>query len=96
MFKIEGDYRFINVTSIHDSSTYINGNNVPTVKYNINASYELTDVVNRFKAMELEWQTFKINQEIEKNLIANNPAVREAYKNYLTMAALAKEHNNVT
>lgn len=90
MFKIEGDYRFINVTSTSES-TYINGQTVPTVKYTINGSYELGDMVTKFKAMEQEWRTFKLEQEQQRQLIDTNPAVKEAYKNYLTMAALAKE-----
>ena len=90
MFKIEGDYKYINVSSMSES-TYINGQTVPTIKYTINASYELHNMMDRLKKIETEWMMFKSEHDLHKQLIESNPAVREAYKNYLTMAALAKE-----
>lgn len=95
MFRIDGDYRTINVTNTTESQ-YINGTTVPVVKYQINGSYELIDTINRFQKLEKEWQQFQLEKQNEKLLIETNPAVKEAYKNYLTIAALAKEYNSAT
>lgn len=92
MFRIEGDYRFIHVASTAES-TYVNGNTVPTVKYVISGSYELIKSLERLSTLEREWEQFKFDRENERALIESNPAVREAYKNYQTMVALAKDYN---
>lgn len=90
MFRIEGDYRTIHVTTTTENQ-YINGTTVPVVKYMLSGSYELTETLNKFQKLEAEWQQFKIEKEFEKKLIEANPAVREAYKTYQTMVILAKE-----
>jgi hypothetical protein len=92
MFRIEGDYRYINVSTTTESQ-YVNGNTIPVVKYMLSGSYELTKSFERLSTLEREWEQFKLDRENEKRLIESNPAVREAYKNYQTMVALAKDYN---
>lgn len=79
MFRIEGDYSYIHTNTMQE---YIN--NSPGLKVTIGVSPSFRSTIERLENMEREWQE-------QKRLIDTNPAVREAYKNFQTMVALAKE-----
>lgn len=80
MIKIQsGDYQFLTI----NHSTGYNGSD-PIVQANIDMSYSFRQKWEEVMNMLRDWQE-------QKKLIDANPAVREAYKNFQTMIALAKE-----
>lgn len=94
MIKFEGDYTFIDVKTENDYTNY-NGMNQNGIKVKISASYMLQAMHNKINQLEHDLNAMKEQSQKNLLLIENNPAVREAYKNYLTMVELAKEHNHV-
>lgn len=82
MFKIEGDYMYINVYNSIDYGSSSNGQ--AGVKATVSLMPDMADLLRRLETMEREWNE-------QKQLIQFNPAVKEAYTNYLTMVELAKE-----
>lgn len=79
MFKVEGDNLYTNAYAATD---YYNGST--GAKVTITLMPHVMDLLRRLETMEREWQD-------QKKFIESNPAVKEAYKTYMTMIQLAKE-----
>lgn len=82
MFKIEGDYQNIQVSTMSD---YTNSNSgVAGVKFNITLSAELLNHINETKTMLKEWKA-------QKDFVNSHPAVKNAWEQYLVVCELSKK-----
>ncbi len=82
MFKIEGDYTYINVNNTNDYSNMSNG--MPGIKVQISLMPHIVSLLQRCETMEREWQE-------QKRFIESSPAVKASYDQFQQMCALAKE-----
>lgn len=92
MIKFEGDFQFIDVRTEQDYST----SSGTGLKVKISASSVVQNWPARLQRLETELESIRSFINGQKQLIDENPAVREAYKTYITMLELAKEHNNAS
>jgi hypothetical protein len=79
MFKIEGDYSYIQTNTMQE---YING--APGLKVTVGVSPAFRSTIERFEKMEREWHE-------QKRLIEVNPAVKASWEQFQQMVQLAKE-----